>query len=50
VVLNPAELHRMPETARTVDAARDFVTSALSANSRATLGLMKDFVEQRTGG
>lgn len=50
VVLNPAELHRLPEAARTVDAARDFVTRALSANSQATLGLMRDFVEQRTGG
>ncbi|GDY32009.1 aromatase/cyclase [Gandjariella thermophila] len=49
VVLNPAELGRLPESARSVDAARHFVTRALSANSQATLRLMKDFVEGNAG-
>jgi aromatase len=47
VVLNPTELGRLPEHARTVDAAREFIAGALSANSQATLRLMKDFVEGR---
>jgi aromatase len=50
VVLNSAELGRLPESARSIGAARDFVTQALSANSQATLRLMKDFVEKNTGG
>jgi aromatase len=50
VVLNPAELGRLPESARSVAAARDYVTRALSTNSRATLRLMKEFAEQASGG
>ncbi|MFD0900471.1 aromatase/cyclase [Actinomadura sediminis] len=50
VVLDPAELDRLPEHARSVGAAREFVTRALSTNSRATLRLLKDFVEGEDGG
>ncbi|MCE6995356.1 aromatase/cyclase [Saccharothrix sp. S26] len=49
VVLNPDGLERLPEEARSVGAARDFITCALSTNSRATLGLLKEFVERNNG-
>ncbi|HEU5472968.1 MAG TPA: aromatase/cyclase [Actinophytocola sp.] len=47
VVLNAENIPRILGTDATVADARDYVRNALSANSRATLGYAKDFVESR---
>lgn len=48
VVLNPRNIPRILGADATVSDAREYVRTALSTNSRATLGYAKDFAESRS--